>query len=214
MNARVLGGFMALLAAGAAAETIRFDDVAPGRLPPGWRAARTGEGEPRWAVVADASAPSPPNALEQSGVARFALCLKTNVSFRDGWLEVKFKPLAGREDQAGGLVWRAKDPDNYYVCRANALENNVVLYKTVAGKRAALDIVGRRGGYGVTTPVAAGRWHTLRVDVRGNRFLVRFNGRLLFEVEDDTFREAGWVGLWTKADSVTRFDDFRHGALE
>lgn len=200
---------VALLTAQLPGGTIHFDEVEPGKLPPGWMSARTGEGEPRWAVVAEPDAPSPPHALKQSGVARFALCLKTNVAIRDGWVEVKFKPLAGREDQAGGLIWRAKDADNYYVCRANALENNVVLYKTVAGKRAALDIVGRKGGYGVHTPVASGRWHTLRVDFRGPRFTVHFNGQQLFEVEDDTFAQAGWVGLWTKADSVTVFDDFR-----
>lgn len=209
VNVGVLCGLAALLGIAAVAETVPFDDTPPGELPSGWMPARTGEGEPRWAVVADATAPSPPHTLKQSGVARFALCLKTNATLRDGWAEVKFKPLAGKEDQTGGLVWRARDADNYYVCRANALENNVVLYKTVAGKRTALDIVGRKGGYGVNTPVASGQWHTLRVDFHGNRFAVTFNGRQLFEVEDATFAEAGWVGLWTKADSVTLFDDFR-----
>lgn len=135
-----------LVAQALMAETVRFDNIAPGALPSGWMAAQTGEGKPVWAVVADDSAPSLPNALKQSGVARFALCLKTNATVRDGVVEVKFKPLDGKEDQAGGVVWRARDADNYYVCRANALEDNVVLYKTVAGKRTALDIVGRKGG--------------------------------------------------------------------
>jgi hypothetical protein len=198
-----------LVAQALMAETVRFDNIAPGALPSGWMAAQTGEGKPVWAVVADDSAPSLPNALKQSGVARFALCLKTNATVRDGVVEVKFKPLDGKEDQAGGVVWRARDADNYYVCRANALEDNVVLYKTVAGKRTALDIVGRKGGYGVQTPVAPNRWHTLRVEFRGERFTVFFNGEKLFEVEDATFTDAGWVGVWTKADSVTLFDDFR-----
>jgi flagellar motor protein MotB len=108
-------------------------------------------------------------------------------------------------------VWRYRDANNYYVCRANALENNVVLYKVENGKRKALDIVGRVGGYGVKEPVAAERWHTLRVEFAGTRFKVIFNGKTLFEVEDATFSEAGLVGVWTKADSVTRFDDFAFG---
>jgi hypothetical protein len=109
-------------------------------------------------------------------------------------------------------VWRAKDANNYYVVRANALEDNVVLYKTVAGKRSALDIVGRKGGYGVKVHVPANQWHTLRVEFAGSRFKVAFNGRPLFEVEDATFSDPGMVGLWTKADSTTLFDGFAYGA--
>jgi hypothetical protein len=105
-----------------------------------------------------------------------------------------------------------KDKDNYYVCRPNALEGNVVLYKTVAGKRSALDIVGRQGGYGVKEKVAPAQWHTLRVEFQGDRFKVIFDGKHLFDVEDGTFTEAGNVGVWTKADSVTLFDDFSYGS--
>lgn len=209
MKVRLLGTLLVVRTMIAPAELIPFDDVPEGKLPPGWMPARTGDGAPLWAVVAVEDAPSPPKALRQSGVARFALCLRTNVALQNGSVEVKFKPLSGQQDQAGGLVWRAKDPDHYYVCRANALENNVVLYKTIAGKRTALDIVGRKGGYGVETPVAPRQWHRLRVEFQGRRFAVYFNGRFLFAVEDDTLPEPGWVGLWTKADSVTLFDDFR-----
>ena len=102
-----------------------------------------------------------------------------------------FKPVSGKEDQAGGVIWRVKDKDNYYVCRANALEDNVVLYKTVAGKRSVLDIVGRKGGYGVKEPVAPAQWHTLRVEFKGNHFKVIFDGKHLFDVEDNTFTESG-----------------------
>jgi len=94
--------------------------------------------------------------------------------------------------------------------RANALEDNVVLYKTVNGVRNSLDIVGRKGGYGVKVHVPANQWHTLRVDFTGTRFTVTFNGKTLFEVEDTTFRNAGMVGLWTKADSITAFDGFTY----
>ena len=131
--------------------------------------------------------------------------------FKDGFVEVKFKTLSGKKDQAAGVVWRAKDKDNYYICRANALEDNVVLYRVKEGKRTALEIVGRKGGYGVDEKVAPARWHTLRAEFTGARVKVIFDGKPLFEVEDGTFSEAGKVGLWTKADSVTLFDDFSYG---
>jgi hypothetical protein len=129
---------------------------------------------------------------------------------RDGFVEVRFKAISGSEDRAAGIVWRAKDADNYYVVRANALEDNVVLYKTVAGRRSSLDIVGRKGGYGVNIPVPANQWHALRVEFVGKRFDVSFNGKPIFAVEDATFGDAGMIGLWTKADSVTAFDDFTY----
>ena len=98
--------------------------------------------------------------------------------------------------------------------RANALEDNVVLYKTVNGVRSPLDIVGRKGGYGVNIAVPASTWHTLRIDFKASRFSVSFNGRQLFEVEDSTFTDAGKVGLWTKADSVTLFDEVTYGGTK
>ncbi len=193
----------------ACAETIHFDAATPGILPAGWLATLTGKGESKWAIVADDTAPSRPKVLKQSGEATYPICLRTNSVLKDGFVQVKFKPVSGKEDQAGGLIWRAKDADNYYVCRANALEDNVVLYKTVASKRTSLDIVGRVGGYGLKEKVMPAQWHTLRVEFSGNHFRVSFDGKHLFEVEDATFSEAGHVGLWTKADSVTLFDDFQ-----
>ena len=124
---------------------------------------------------------------------------------------MKFKAIAGSEDRAAGIVWRAQDANNYYVVRANALEDNVVLYKTVKGARSSLDIVGRKGGYGVNVAVPASTWHTLRIDFKGPRFGVSFNGKQLFEVEDSTFPDAGKFGLWTKADSITLFDEVTYG---
>lgn len=102
--------------------------------------------------------------------AAYPVALKDGTHLKDGFVEVKFKALSGREDQAGGALWRAKDADNHYICRANALEDNVVLYKTVNGKRSSLPVVGRRGGYGVKEKVAPQTWHTLRVEFAGNRF--------------------------------------------
>ncbi len=200
-----------LMAGTALAETVNFDDLKTGAPPPGWTAAMTGKGSPKWEVVADNSAPSKPNVLKQSGEATYPVCIKDDTSLKDGFVEVKFKPVSGKEDQAGGLIWRAKDADNYYIARANALEDNVVLYKTVNGKRSSLEIVGRKAGYGVKERVASGRWHTLRVEFAGGKFTVIFDGRKMFDVEDTTFPDAGKVGVWTKADSVTLFDDFSYG---
>jgi hypothetical protein len=194
-----------------------FDSDPAGQAPPGWTCAITGEGTPVWHVVADATAPSPPQVLEQSGRVpkpSFPLCLHDAAALRDGFVEVKFKTVSGEVDQAAGVVWRARDAANYYLCRANALEDNVVLYKVENGKRTALAPVGRPGSYGVDVKVPRATWQALRVEFAGPRFRVFLEGRELFTVEDTTFTGAGQVGLWTKADSVTRFDDFRHGALE
>ena len=210
---RVITLIAALLAmeATAMADEISFDANEIGRAPAGWTIARTGQGTPKWTVEKDDSAPSKSNVLKQSGKATYALALKDGTRIRNGFVDVKFKAISGSEDRAGGLIWRAKDANNYYVVRANALEDNVVLYKTVDGKRSSLDIVGRKGGYGVKAPVPPGRWHTLRVEFAESRFKVMFNGNPIFEVEDGTFSEPGQVGLWTKADSVTAFDNFSYG---
>jgi hypothetical protein len=197
----------------AMAETLNFDDAAIGTPPEGWTLTMTGRGQPRWTVEAEPTAPSKPNVLKQSGQATFPVALRNDTSLRDGFIEVKFKAITGSEDRAAGLVWRAKDADNYYVTRANALEDNVVLYKTIKGVRSALDIVGRKDGYGVMVPVPSGQWHTLRCDFAGTRFKVTYNGKPMFEVENASLKDAGMIGLWTKADSVTLFDDLTYGEV-
>lgn len=116
------------------AETDTFDKAPVGSPPPNWTCGVTGQGSPRWTIEADPSTPSQPNVLKQSGSGAFPWCVRRDVSIADGYVEVKFKPLEGREDQAGGVVWRWKDGDNYYVARANALENNVSLYHTEGGR--------------------------------------------------------------------------------
>jgi len=185
-----------------------FDQTATGSLPAGWTSGITGKGSARWEVIADNSAPSRPNALRQSGEATFCWAVKADEKIKDGAVEVKFKPVTGQEDQAGGIVFRFQDGDNYYVVRANALENNVVLYKTVEGRRSSLQVRGRMFGYGVDAKVPPGKWSALRVEFSGSLFTVLLNGEKLFEVDDLTFQNAGAVGVWTKADSVTLFDDF------
>jgi hypothetical protein len=191
------------IAMGAGAETIGFDTDAVGSVPKGWKAGVTGRGAPRWAVEADATAPSPPHVLKQSGSGDFPWCVLAAASLQDGFVAVRFKPLSGREDQAGGLVWRWKDADNYYVARANALEDNVSLYYTQDGSRKTIKYV--------DAPVAKNTWHTLRVEFRGTRIRVLLDGKAYIEVDDTRIAEAGAVGVWTKADSVTSFDDFAFG---
>jgi 3-keto-disaccharide hydrolase len=190
---------------------ISFESTQIGATPEGWTSTLTGSGDPKWTVESDRTAPSKLSVLRQSGRATYPLLLKNDTNIKDGFIEVKFKAIAGSQDRAAGVVWRAKDANNYYVLRANALEDNVVLYKTVGGVRSELDIVGRKGGYGVSVPVPANTWHTLRVDFKASRFIASLNGKQLFEVEDATFTDAGKVGLWTKADSVTLFDQVTYG---
>jgi hypothetical protein len=184
-----------------------FEADAVGATPRGWTSAKTGKGEPRWTVEQEQTAPSRMKVVRQSGAADYPLLIKDAPDIKDGAVEMKFKAIAGAEDRAAGLIWRVMDPNNYYVVRANALEDNVVLYKTVGGVRSPLDIVGRRGGYGVVASVPANTWLSLRVEFKGNRFRVIYGGQGVFEVEDATFGGAGKIGLWTKADSVTLFDE-------
>ena len=192
-----------LIASSALAETINFDSATPGEAPPGWTATKTGKGEARWTIEKDDTAPSKPNVLKQSGEATYPVCLKNDTSLKDGFVEVKLKPISGKEDQAGGIIWRAKDADNYYIARANALEDNVCIYHTIKGKRTEKKRVQMK--------VASNRWHTLRVEFQGSHFKVKLDGKPALEWDDETFPDAGQPGLWTKADSVTLFDDFTYG---
>ena len=196
------------------AQTVNFDNMPAGPLPPGWVPAMTHTGgAPKWEVVRDDSAPSKPNVLAQVSndrtAGRFPLAVSDRISVQNGALTVKFKAISGVVDQAAGLVWRYRDPNNYYIVRANALENNVVLYKVQNGERIALAPRGTpSNSYGVKHGVPRQTWITLSVSFRGNVFAVSMDGKKLFEVEDSTFTGPGKAGLWTKADSVTYFDDF------
>jgi len=193
-----------MLAGAALADTVNFDNLTTGAPPPGWTATKTGTGAAKWTIEHDETAPSKPNVLKQSGQATYPVCIKDDTNLKDGFVEVKFKPISGKEDQAGGLIWRTKDPNNYYVARANALEGNVTIYHTINGRRTEK----KRKNF----KVASNEWHTLRVDFQGNHFAVTFDGKKAIEWDDNTFTDAGKVGVWTKADSVTLFDDFIYGA--
>jgi len=213
----------ALLAAASSGQTSDFEAMAVSQLPSqefrhsvssDWYAAVTGKGDPpRWELRADATAPSGSKVLAQLSEdrtsGRFPLAVYDKADLENGSVQVKFKAVSGTVDQAAGIVWRYTDENNYYVVRANALEDNVVLYKVEDGKRSSLSPIGRDGDYGVMHTVAANTWSTLAVAFMGPRFTVSFDGTELFQVEDATFSESGKVGLWTKADSVTYFDDFQ-----
>jgi hypothetical protein len=190
------------LAAVVLAEAVNFDGFTAGVAPPGWTATKTGNGNAKWTIEKDDTAPSKPNVLKQSGVATYPVCFKDDTNLKDGFVEVKFKPISGKEDQAGGVVWRLKDTNNYYVARANALEDNVTIYHTINGRRTEKKRANMK--------VATGQWHTLRVEFKANHFIVQLDGKEALAWDDDTFKDAGKVGVWTKADSVTLFDDFSY----
>lgn len=200
---RILLAMTAATAFSAQAQNETFDKSVPGSLPAGWEQGVTGKGTPRWTVAPDRSAPSAPNVLQQTGSGTFPWCVKKDVALENGFVEVKFKSLRGKEDQAGGVVWRWKDGNNYYVARANALENNVSLYYTANGKRTTIKYV--------DAPVPANTWHTLRVEFAGKRIKVALNGKTYIDLEDGRITGPGAVGVWTKADSVTSFDDLAWG---
>jgi len=208
----VLTGFLACSIA--SGETIRFDTGNPGSVPSGWTVAMThAGGEPQWQITRDASAPSPPFVVAQISqdktAGRFPLCIWNRASIRNGEVSVAFKTVSGSVDQAAGIVWRYQDPDNYYIARANALENNVVLYKVENGVRLSIAPKGLPSrSYGVKHDIPRGQWNTLKIEFSGELFTVFLNREKLFETEDQTFSKPGKTGLWTKADSVTYFSEF------
>jgi Domain of Unknown Function (DUF1080) len=183
-----------------------FDSDTTGQLPAKFHSAKTGAGtQEKWVVTADPTAPSKPNIVAQTSTDqtdyRFPLLISDEGSFQDFDLTVKFKAVSGSIDRAGGLVFRLKDPNNYYIVRANALENNYRLYHVVNGRRSQFA--------GANLKVTSGEWHELHVEVVGNKIACYYDGNKKIEATDDTFKDAGKVGLWTKADSVTWFDDLR-----
>jgi hypothetical protein len=218
--------FLLVLATGVDAQSaeapirIDFDAFEAGKPPPGFSTALTGGGGPVAWVVQDNPLPQGTGRVlmqtsADSTNTRFPLCVADGFSARDVDLAVRFAPIAGNRDRAAGLVWRYRDAANYYVVRANALEDNVVLYKVEGGTRTDLKpIDAGLLAYGVAAAVPSDAWSELQVTARGNRFAVSLNGTHLFDVEDTTFAHPGKVGLWTKADSVTAFDDLRAVSLD
>jgi hypothetical protein len=185
-----------------AATQVNIAGMQPGTVPPGFGFARTGGGETGdWRVVADPTAAGGV-AIAQTNTDttdyRFPLAIYQPVSARNVDVVVRFKPVGGTVDQAGGMAERLTTPDDYYVVRANALEDNVRFYRVVKGSRQQIQ--------GANLKVAANQWHTLGLRAESDRFSVSFDGKLLFTAQDSTFASPGKVALWTKSDSVTHFD--------
>lgn len=181
---------------------IAIDHMTAGSPPAGFIFARTGRGEAgEWTVTADPTAEGG-RAIEQTSTDqignRFPLAIHDSVSAANVNAEVRFKAVAGKIDQAAGIAVRLLNTDNYYVARANALEDNVRFYRVVNGRREELK--------GADLKVTPNQWHVLALRAEGERFTVSYDGNALFVVTDKTFTGAGGVALWTKADSVTRFD--------
>lgn len=181
-----------------------FDRDAVGTPPQGFTLALTGQGTVgQWVVMKEATAPSQPNALAQTSQDktdyRFPIAITEAASYKDLALSVRFKAISGTVDQGAGLIFRLKDKDNYYVVRANALEDNFRLYHVVNGRRIQFA--------GTNFKVTSQQWHEIKVEARGDEFKCYFDGQLKFSAKDSTFQDAGKIGLWTKADSVIYFDD-------
>jgi len=190
----------------AAGRVITFDNEQLGQTPPRWTVAMTNHGRaPRWEIVKDLSAATQPYVFAQVSADtvrdRYPLAIFNDATFRDGEISVRIKPVSGHYVQAGGLVWRYRDQNNYYLARANALEKNVQVFKVVNGQRVPLMA-------GVRHEVPTNAWSILKVAMRGNRFQVFVDHRRILQGWDNTFLTGGKVGLWTVADSVTYFDDF------
>jgi hypothetical protein len=188
------------------ASTWIFDDAETERLPEGWRAEGTNQRGPvaTWIVKADTSAPSKPNVLaltdtKEGWGGTFNLCWTDHVKFKDGVIEVKVKAGTGREDQGGGLIWRLQDKDNYYITRWNPLEDNFRLYSVKDGSRKILE--------SARVKADPSKWHTIRIEHMGDEIKCYFDNEALKTVQDNTFPAGGGVGVWTKADAVTAFDD-------
>lgn len=188
-----------------------FDKEVAGKAPPGFTFSRTGNGKfGRWVVQQDKTAPSGAHVLAQLDSDdtdyRFPIVVANEPLLRNLRLSVRCKPVSGKVDQACGLVFRYRDENNYYVTRANALEDNVRLYYMANGRRYQFA--------SWTGRVSSGSWHELRADANGDRFEVYWDGKKVIDAQDPIFQQPGKVGVWTKADSVTYFDDLTVVPLE
>lgn len=204
---KTLAVLFALGFTGPGSHVVTFDTCPLGKMPPGWTVAMTNQGAaPQWQILKDQSAPTQPYVLAQTSHdgngARYPLAIFDGLSVQNSDVSVRLKPVSGQEGRAGGVVWRYRDANNYYLVRANALAKNVAIYKVQNGHVTQLSAL-------VPHEIPSNAWSILKVSVRGNRFQVYVNHHRILQGQDSTFRGAGKVGLWTVADSVTYFDDFR-----
>ena len=187
---------------------IDFENVPAGQVPDGWKVEAT---NPKgklavWKVIEDSTAPSGHKVLSlvdasHSFGSTYNLCRTNSISFLNGEISVKFKANTGREDEGGGVIWRAKDRNNYYIARFNPLEDNFRIYYVKNGLRHMLA--------SARIALKAHQWHTMKITVNGNKFEGYLNGKKLLSTSCKVFNEAGGLGLWTKADAATSFDDFK-----
>jgi hypothetical protein len=196
--------------------TVDFHKLNVGTVPPGWNCTQTGEGDAKWTIVREDYPPNFWNVLEQIGTGATAresyptpsvypICILDTPPIADGFVSVRFKLVSGKQDQAGGLIWRVKDANNYNIFRANALENDLTIYQTVNGRR----VTKVRRWFPVTPNV----WHSMRVDFKGDSHTVTYDESIVNIWFDNVFMEPGKIGVWTKADSVTMFDNFTWGSF-
>lgn len=190
--------------------SISFEDCQKDRLPEGFKSAKSGTGpEGNWVVMEDETAPSPRKVIAQTSDKEleyhFPIFIYEGIDLPDGIVKVSFKAVSGKRDRAAGVIFRFQDPENYYVLRANTLEDNLDLYKFQKGKRKKIAWA--------DVKVSSSEWHTLRVVSKGTSIQGYYDDTLLISVEDDTYK-SGKVGLWTKSDSITYFDDLIVESLE
>jgi hypothetical protein len=198
------------LAAGDKGRGLRFAKADVGKVPTGWKAEKTGTGEGSvWKVIEDETAPSKRGYVlaqtAESPTSLFNVCVADDTNYKDVDLSVSFKPIAGKNDQGGGFVWRYQDHNNYYIARANPAGKkgtSVAVYKVVDGKRTALKSTS-------VEKIPVGEWHHLRVRMAGDRIEFHLDGKILLDVTDTTYANAGKVGLWSKSDAQTYFDNFQ-----
>jgi len=199
----------AITISGASDKKFDFENYETGKLPEGWSQYATGKGNTTdWKIVDDNGNKVLAQLSKNNPGYHFNDVVFNGLEAKNVDLKVRIKGVAGKMDQGGGFIWRFTDKDNYYVVRENPLEDNVVLYKVEKGKRSDLPLVGKGRTYGVKTGALGNGWNTLRLVVKDNLFTVYLNGKELFKVKDDTFTGKGKVGLWTKADAQSYFDDF------
>jgi len=192
-------------------EVWNFDNEKRGEIADGFSNQVTGKGGPgKWEVIKDDTASGTSNVIAQTSQEyfgyHFSMAVNESEIYDDFELVVKFKGVKGKEDQGGGPVWRYQDNNNYYIARANPLENNYRVYKVVDGKRIQMD--------SARLKVISGEWHTIKVLVRKDQIRCFYDGQPYLEVKDDTFLKKGKIGLWTKADAVTYFDDLEIKPIE
>jgi hypothetical protein len=186
-----------------------FENYQVNQLPSGWSQYHAGAGASNWKVIDDnGNKVLAQLQSDNGGGSIFNIVVNDAITAKDMLLAVRLKGVTGKRDQGGGFIWRLIDEKNYYIVRANPLEDNVVLYKVEKGIRTDLPLVDKGKTYGVPVAKLGNGWNTLKLEVKGDLFTVYLNNKELFKVKDSTFPNAGKIGLWTKADAVTYFDDY------